>query len=214
MPSSPITGEVKGRGGIDALKDLFHTKKIMAYRAPGNCWSPPHTEALRDLGIKFDFSADFSPEPVYYRGVTFYPYAVIQHWKGGLSDYKTFLHSFMKHNFLVLGLHPSLIVNRSEWDSIYLKDNPKELLKTQPRPSEETESLLIRLELLLKQIKLLRQMKLLEVTPDLSKSKKNLVATRFLAQESYEKSVMWAKKYFNYEPKFLRCHFFRYFDII
>ena len=53
----PLTGKVKGEGGIFFLQDLFHLKKIKTYRAPGMSWNPPHLEALVDLGIKFDFSS-------------------------------------------------------------------------------------------------------------------------------------------------------------
>ena len=57
---NPVCGRIEGRGGILALKSLFPRKDIKAFRAPGNCWSPPHLECLRDLGIEYDFQCKSS----------------------------------------------------------------------------------------------------------------------------------------------------------
>ena len=69
---NPLNGQMEGKGGIFAVRSILGDKEIVAYRAPGFCWSPPHTEALRDLGVKFDFSSILAPTPVFYKGLTFY----------------------------------------------------------------------------------------------------------------------------------------------
>ena len=72
-----LTGEAKGEGGIIALRELFPHKRIVSFRAPGFCWSPPHLEALKTVGIEYDFSANLSSRKVCYNGITFYPYPLV-----------------------------------------------------------------------------------------------------------------------------------------
>ena len=61
---NPVTGEVEGSGGIQALRRLFPKKQIDSFRAPGYCWTPPHLDAMKTLGIKYDFSTNISIAPV------------------------------------------------------------------------------------------------------------------------------------------------------
>jgi len=210
---NPLTGEVEGRGGILLVRDLFPTKQIIAYRAPGCCWSPPHTEALRDLGIKFDFSSNFSSKPVYYKGLTFYPHPIIAQWQAKFSDYSIFWLSVLRHRVTVIGLHPSSFVNQDEWDSIYWDGNPKHITPPCPREIDEIESLFHSLNLFLKQIKWFEKMRLIEVVSSPRKSERNLTVTKNTVEKCYETIVAWAKKFFNYEPKFLRRHFFKFFNL-
>ena len=70
---NPLTGDVEGRGGLCALKKLFPHHSIVAFRAPGHCWTPPHVEALKSLGIKNHLSAHFSATPLEYKGISFDP---------------------------------------------------------------------------------------------------------------------------------------------
>lgn len=209
---NPLTGKMEGKGGIDSVRDLFHPKKITAYRAPGNSWSPPHLEALVDLGIKFDFSSSITSTPVHYRGITFYPNTFTQHWKGGLSDYQSLLYATLKYNVSVFDLHPTLYVNQNMWDSTYYEGNPRTLLKTPEIPLKEVRSLFVRLELLLKQINLLRNAKLIEVNPALSTPARDLVMSENDVQKCYEASIRWPEIFFNYKPKFIRAHFYKFFE--
>jgi len=65
---NPLTGKTEGKSGIHLLQDLFYPKKIEAYRALGMSWTPPHLEALADLGIKYDFSFNVTTsELVHYK---------------------------------------------------------------------------------------------------------------------------------------------------
>ena len=209
---NPLTGETEGRGGIRILRELFPSKRIEAYRAPTNCWSPPHLEALRDLGIKFDCSASISSVPVHYKGVTFYPRQILGDWHGNWSDYQLFLISILKNKTTVTGFHPSLFVNKNEWDTIYFKGNPKRLLPPTPRTPEEIEHLFHTFDLFLARVKLLQKIGLIEATSHLTKAEKMLVIDEKLADRCYEQSVKGARKWFNYKPRFLHDHFCKFFS--
>lgn len=206
---NPLTGEIEGKGGIEFLRGLFPSKSIVAFRAPGFCWSPPHLEALVKLGIKFDFSAYVSPRPVFYKGVTFFPYPIVV---DGFVGYRRF-QLISKGGIVVLDSHPSFLVNQDHWDIGYHSGNPQELVEVEPRSRIERGSLLFDFELLLKQMKLLEKMSLVEVRPDLGESRENVMVTEKAVEECYKRSVTWPRCFFGYEPRFLRSHFFRYFDV-
>lgn len=210
---NPLTGEVEGKGGIISLQDLFHPKKIETYRAPGNSWTPPHLEALVDLGIKFDFSSNITTStPVHYKRITFYPYTFTQQWKGYLSDYQHLLYAILKRKVAVFDLHPTLYVNQKIWDSIYYKGNPKNLFRVKERPLKKTESLFRRFELMLKHINLLRQAKLIDVDPDFSTPPKDLIMDENDVKNCYDASIQWPKRFFSYHPRFIRTHFYEFFE--
>ena len=209
---NPLNGEPEGKGGIEFLIDLFPKKNIIAFRAPGCCWSPPNLEALVKLGIKFDFSAYISTIPIYYKDVTFYPYPIYMGiYVEALSPYR-FLCSILKNKVTVLGWHPSDFVNKKFWDTIYLKGNPQKLYKVDPKTVEQTKFRFKEFELLLKWIKILGKLNLIKVTTDLEKGK-NMTITKEITQKSYKVSIYWAENVFGYKPKFLRSHFLRYFEI-
>ncbi len=206
---NPLTGEVEAEGGIKSLRKLFPNKKIVSFRAPGFCWSPPHLEALKKLGIEFDFSANVSSRPVYYEGIIFYPYPITI---VGFIYYRR-ISLMLNREITVLDSHPSFFANSRHWDFAYYKGNPNRFFEVQPRNRVETASLFLDLELLLKQIKLLESIRFAEVTPHLSRPKENLKITGKGVEKCYEKSMRWPRDFFGYEPKFLRSHFFRYFNV-
>jgi len=212
---NPLTGKVEGVGGLHFLQDLFHRKKIEAYRAPGMSWTPPHLEALVDLGIKFDFSSDITnSEPVCHKGVTFYPYTFTQKWEGSLSDYQCLLSAILKRKIAVFDLHPTLYVNQDMWDSIYFRGNPTTLLQVRERPRKETQSLFMRFELLLKQINFLRQTRLMDVDSNLNALSKDLILSENSVEKYYRGSMRWSKRFFNCNPRFIRAHFDEFFGAI
>jgi len=210
---NPLTGKIEGEGGIYLLQDLFHPKKIEAFRAPGMCWTPPHLEALNRLGIKYDFSSNLTfSETVFWKGITFYPYTFIQQWYGRLHDYECLLTSILKNKITVFDLHPTLLVNQSMWDEIYFKGNPKSLPKAQPRYSKEVERLFKEFEKLIKRINVLRKMKLIDTEPKLEPSNKKLSIDTKKIEKCYEASMSWSKTLFNYNPKYIKNHFYEFFD--
>lgn len=213
---NPLNGKVEGKGGIHSLRKLCPTKKIIAYRSPGYCWSPPHIEAIRDLGIRFDSSTNLAnasrTTSVHYKGITFYPCPTVAHWTGRVSDYRDFMLPLLRNKISVLGLHPSLFVNRNEWDSIYHSGNPKHITKPLMRNHHEIKSLFSRFNLLLSQLAWLQKTKVVNITTDLKKSDKEMTMNEEAVERCYETSVMWAQQYFNYKPRFFRQHFFEFFD--
>jgi hypothetical protein len=209
---NPYDGKIEGEGGIIFLRKLFPTKQITAYRAPGNCWSPPHFEALVRLGIRFDFSLDISSVPVYYKGVTFYPCPVFQHWKGTLSDYQILLYSLLKHNYAILDFHPSLYVYEGMWDSIYMYRDMQKLFAVRPLSQEKIKSLVARLDLLFHLFEEAKKMKTVEITSTLRKAKRKLQLTKSDVEKCYMSSMKWTESYFHYKPKFIRYHFLKYFN--
>ncbi len=209
---NPITGDPEKDGGIYALQDLFHPKKIEAFRAPGTCWAPPHLEALHSLGIKYDFSTNLTySEPIFYKGLTFYPYTVTQQWNGTAYDYECLISSILRHKITILDLHPTLLVNKTEWDSIYYKGNPKTLTIVPQRPAEEIELLFQKLELLMKRIKALQKTKIIDTSITFNASNKKLTLNKEKINDCYQTSMQWAVNRFNCNPKFVKNHFHVFF---
>ena len=209
---NPLTGEIEGEGGIYFLQDLFHPKKIEAFRAPGMCWTPPHLEALHSLGIKYDFSSNLSfSEPVFWRRITFYPFTFSQEWKGTFYDYECLFHSILKNRVTILDIHPTLFVNRVMWDSIYYRGNPRFLSRSPVRSLKESSSLLKRFEALMKRIRVFQKIKLIDAAPKLESASKRLIIDAEGIRRCYSSSISWAKKYFNYHPRFILHHFREFF---
>jgi peptidoglycan/xylan/chitin deacetylase (PgdA/CDA1 family) len=210
---NPLTGKVEGKGGIYFLQDLFHPRKIEAYRAPGMSWTPPHLEALAKLGIKYDFSSNITlSEPVHYQGIVFYPDTFTQQWEGSLYNYQCLFAAILKRKIAILDIHPTIFVNQNMWDIIYYKGNPKTLQRAHERPLKETRSLFKKFELLLKQINLLRHAKLIEVDPNLNTQPKDLTVSKNEVQKYYETSMRWPTKRFNFKPRYIRDHFHQFFE--
>jgi len=210
---NPLTGKMEGEGGIYSLQDLFRPKKIETYRAPGMSWTPPHLEALTNLGIKYDFSSNITlSEPVHYKAIDFCPCTFIQKWDGSLVDYQVFSYAILKRKVAILDLHPNLYVNQSEWDSIYHKGNPRTLQKIPQRPLKEVTSLFTKFELLLKIISISHHIKLVKVDPHPSISTRDLVVSENIVQKCYEASIIWPKRFFDYNPRFIYNHFQEFFE--
>lgn len=209
---NPLTGAVEGTGGIEFLRELFSKKKIASFRAPGLCWSPPHLEALKSLGISFDFSACISSTPVYYKGITFYPDAAFID-AFNRSEYRCLGGSILRNRTTVLGLHPNPFVNQCNWDSIYYDDNPKELCEVPSKSRKDTQALMQRLDHFLTYLHFLEKSRIVKVTPSLMETKLETQIDKETAEKSYQMSVSWAKTCLNYEPKFIHSHFMRFFNI-
>jgi peptidoglycan/xylan/chitin deacetylase (PgdA/CDA1 family) len=211
---NPLNGNIEDKGGILALRSLFSNKQILSYRAPGFCWSPPHTEALRDLGIKFDFSANFARYSVFYKGLTFYPFPVLREWSGHLDKhyYTLFLSSILKNKIVVICLHPSWFISSNTWDSIYHKGNPKHLNPPSLRSSCEFKSIFRSFTLFLKRANYIENIGLIEINANLKKSDTVFSVSKEGIENIYEHSMRWPKQYFGYEPKYLRKHFYEFFN--
>jgi peptidoglycan/xylan/chitin deacetylase (PgdA/CDA1 family) len=210
---NPLTGKVEGEGGIYALQDIFRPKRIISFRAPGMSWTPPHLEALRDLGVEFDFSSSISlSETFKYRGMNFYPYTFIQHWEGMQLDYKSLVSALLKRKIAVFDLHPTLCVNQRMWDSIYHRGNPESLTRVPERAPKEADKLFRRFELFLRQILFLQKLKLIRIDSELNMSTRDLTLSKNRIRVLYEESMRWPKRYFNFTPRFAYGHFQEFFE--
>jgi peptidoglycan/xylan/chitin deacetylase (PgdA/CDA1 family) len=216
---NPLTGAVEGSGGIHALRALFPKKQLVSYRAPGYCWTPPHLDALKTLGITYDFSTNISIKPISYHGITFYPFTILLiNWQGGIRQHGYLQKITLKREVSVLTIHPSTMVNQLDWDIGYyhkgnnLKLNPITLAQPPPRTPSETASIFLSFDFLLRHLKALKKINLLKVTPELKMANSTLRPSAMSAAKCYEMSMAWAKG-FGYEPQFLYGHFMRFFEI-
>lgn len=207
---NPLTGAIEGKGGLYALRALFPQKKIVAFRAPGFCWTPPHLDALKTLGITHDFSTNLSSSTCNYNGMNFYPRQTLYIFQS-LTNYK-FLSNLLIREVSTFLLHPNEIVKHS-WDAIYRKSNPKTLVQPPSKSSAEITFLLRKLDLLFRRISDFQKIRLLEVTPRLEIAGKTIEPTLLDVERYYKSSMSWAKYSFGYQPIFLHKHFIRFFGI-
>ena len=215
---NPLTGEIEGSGGIHALQSLFPKKQIVAFRAPGYCWTPPHLEAMKTLGITYDFSTNISIDPFNFRGITFYPFTILlANWQGGIHEHFYLQRLTLKRKISVLTIHPSTMINRLDWDLIYypknnnFKLNPTNLTPPPSRSPAEALSKYRRFDTLLKHLKSLQKFHLLRITPELEKTNMTLCPASLDVTKCYDMSIKWAEG-FEYKPKFLYSHFARFFE--
>jgi hypothetical protein len=215
---NPLTGEIEGSGGIHALQALFRKKQIAAYRAPGYCWTPPHLDAMKTLGITHDFSTNISIEPISYRGITFYPFTILlANWHGGIREHSYLQRLTLRRKTSVLTIHPSTMVNQLDWDLIYyskfnnFKFNPTNLAQPPARSPAEVTSILHKFDLLLRHLRTLQKVHLLKVTSTLKTANETLLPTLKDAEKCYNLSIKWAEGY-GYKPKFLHRHFIQFFE--
>ena len=197
-----MTGAIEGAGGIHALQALFPKKHIVSFRAPGYCWSPPHLDALKTFGISYDFSAKLSSDLIAYRDVTFYPYPLFpDDWRGGFRKHLHLQKFIMKRKVSVLTIHPSKLVNTSDWDLIYYskfnggKLNPEKLIQLPARNPAEISCLFDKFELLLKHLRYLQRINVLTVTSPLKKANSTLHPAIVDVENYYKFSVKWATEF-------------------
>lgn len=214
---NPLTGATEGSGGIEALRALFSKKQITAFRAPGYCWSPPHLEALKTLGITYDFSTNISVKLIGFHGITFYPFTILPYnWQGGIREHYYLQRITLERAISVLTIHPSTMLNQLDWDLIYYHNynssttNPKNLSEPPARSPAEAALIFHKFDLLLKHLKSLQKMHLLEVTPKLKTTNTSLNPSSIHTAKYYKQSIEWAEG-FGYKPKYLYDHFVRFF---
>ena len=207
-----LTGQIEGEGGVLALRNLFNNNEVVSYRAPGFCWSPPHSEALRDMGMKFDFSTNIAASPISYKGISFYPYPDYFEWEGGFSNYKKFLSKTIKRPVTVMVFHPSLFVYQKHWDFIYYRENPKFVTNPGVRTISEFKQRFHDFDLFLKRAKNFQDIGLTEITTNFKECNRVSAPSIDKINEICDFSLVWPRQFFGYEPKFLRNHFLKFFS--
>lgn len=219
---NPLSGKIDGKGGLLTLHRVFPQKKIVSFRAPGFCWSPPHLDALKKLGIRFDFSTNLSPIPVYYKRITFYPFPILGFemltsnflplGNMKLTSMVRLIQKSVVWHPLVFFLHPHDFTNGELWDQDYFVNNPTGLHTVRTRNWHETAKLLKCFELFLRRVHSLADKGVLEVTPALEEGLLKIHFTNKQIIHSYRRSVQWCTRFFNYTPKFVLNHFYQYFN--
>jgi len=213
---NPFTGALEGRGGITLLRDLFPSKRIVSFRAPGYCWSPAVSQALHKLGVIFDFSTDLADNPVYYKGITFYPYAFQVFPPEGHDFnmvYPYLLFFFSKKHVTTLLFHPHSIINKTYWDTIFFSENPTMLVSPMERSQREKSHFLWQFSVFLKQISALQRAGAVKVISSLHQSSEMLKPTKQLVRRAYLRSVKWPVRCFKYHPRFLYSHYLKFFEL-
>jgi len=113
----------------------------------------------------------------------------------------------------VADLHPSFFLNKVEWDSIYWKENPIQLVAPAEREPAEILTRLETFAIFLKRIKALEKSGLFRIGGCPSESHNEISITRQIAIQGYQHSIRWPRRWFSYEPKFLEQHFLTFFDV-
>lgn len=200
-----FNGCIKGKGGILSLRQKFPEKEITSFRAPFLCWVPSHLEALRKLGLKFDFSSDISNLPVFHKGITFFPYPVVI--DSMFSNFHVFLKKMWSEEFIVLLMHPSHAMFEMGESHYEQHNNPFIPVEIKKCTHLQTKFRFRELELLFLGLCLLQRKKLIQIKNSLEESEKSLDQKLVNVANVYEKSVWAPKNLFGYKPKYLLSHF-------
>jgi len=207
----PLTGKLDGRGGIHVLRDLFPNTQVKAFRAPDYCWSPPHLDALKALGIQHDFSTKLFEEPTRYKGIVFHPYPSCHQWMGRHTNVQ-FLRSFFSKRSIALNFHDWNFVNAKAWNDCYAFRNPEKLSPVDPRNPDEEKNLFLTFESFLREMQNLQKMGLIEVTSGLETVPTCPSIDRTKVKKTCAEIASWYNRYYHYEPKYLCQHFRRFFQ--
>jgi len=207
---NPLTGAIEGRGGINSLRESFPDHQIEAFRAPDYCWSPPHLQALTELGIKCDFSTKLFPEPAAFKRITFYPYPICHNWNRR-NVFAALIRALLSKRTVVLNFHDWYFVNADAWNQCYLIGNPEKLIMASPRSREEMMMMFSTFELFTSKIKALQRTGLFEITPELELLSGDRSIDRASATKRCSEMAALYKRYYHYEPRYLCRHFITFF---
>jgi len=204
-------GQVDGNGGIMSLRQTFPHNSITCFRAPFLAWSPPHLEALRKLGIVFDFSSDISRQPLTFRGITFYPSPLVidgveaTFVHRGPEDIfpKPLVNIFLQRAVTVLLMHPSSLISTKS----FVKNGESHVVAGDMK----TKLVFSFLRLLFDWMRFLQEANFIEVTSSLSENWEPLNVEKVDVERIYQASVRAPKRLFNSDPKFIRSHYVRFF---
>ena len=208
---NPETGQIEGKGGIFALRETFPKNEVACFRAPFFGWSPPHLEALKKLGIGFDFSSIISEDPISFRGIVFYPYSIPIDsalrtfvYKGPKDFFpKPILSAMLRRKIIVLAMHPPALLVKNLYagrDEYNIGGNVR------------AKFVFSLLKLLLDEICFLQKSNLIEVTSSLSQNWQSLRVENVDVERIYGGSVQHVTRLFNSNPRFVLSHFKRFFD--
>lgn len=212
---NPLTGELEGKGGILALKELFPHKRVVSFRAPGFSWSPPHLEALKTLEIEYDFSAAISSKKVSHKGITFFPYPLeIMPPEGrplNFSMYRLLLYRIFSRRTVVIVMHPHSLINAEPWDAVYWRKNPRKLVECLKKTDDQITKCFSDFRGFLRSLNILRKSGMITVSPPLKPANSVHINEQMLS-ETYKRAIAWYSQFFNHHPRYLLRHFAVFFD--
>lgn len=216
---NPITGLEEGPGGLKKLEATFG-QEIDSFRAPSCAWAPPHLDALKRLGIDFDFSTFISRTPFLHRGIIFYPAPI---WAGfQIRSFSSALHyvtgvylkalSKWRDKILVFGVHPSHFVNSEWWDSIYRSENLKKLRGVNGVSKDIVEKSYRAFEVMIENLRTLERIGLVRITCFPRKTTQTHLMKADEIRRVYEENL---QRYINVyrsdlKPRYLFSHFKRF----
>jgi len=206
----PLSGNIRGKGGILSLRQIFPEKEIVSFRAPFFCWSPPHVEALRDLEFRFDFSADISNVPVLHKGVTFFPYPIMI--DSPVANFPVIAKKILSQDFCILLMHPSHLMFKPDKLFYYQYNNPFHPVRIRKRFSTQVTAKFLELETFFFILNLLRRKGLIKLTNRVERAENILDPQEIDVAKVYNKSLHAAKKLFGYKPKYLPSHFYNFIE--
>jgi len=218
----PLTGMEQGIGGLRVLSEVFPEKRIISFRAPCCAWAPPHLEALRKLGIDFDFSTYISSVPFKHGGMTFFPsplWATYQVWsyygmiRYGMDVYLNLLRRVLKNKIVVLAGHPCQFVNAVWWDSIYRNQRFGRIRCVEELPIRTTERSLYMFGLLLRGLARLHRKGLIRIMSSFQESNGKLSLDRRRVSTLYSENLERYLRGYGidgWKPRYLFSHFERF----
>lgn len=208
---NPKTGRIGREDGILSLRETFPKNAIRCFRAPFLGWSPPHLEALKHLGIIYDFSSNISHFPVRFRGITFYPYPVPID-----GVVRTFVHKgpgdfllqpitsvFLRKKVTVLSMHPS---------NLPIKNLFASADRLRVGGEVRTKVAVSFLRLLLDRIQLFQKTNLIEVTSSPTQNWQSLNPEEIDVESVYQRSVENVIRLFDCNPRYIFLHFMRFLN--
>ncbi|MHA1225641.1 MAG: hypothetical protein ACTSPV_02750 [Candidatus Hodarchaeales archaeon] len=225
----PYTGEINGIGGIQLLRESFPEKNIKSFKAPFDYFSPPHVEALRELGLTHVFSCDLYNKPFFFKGLTFYPKTYymdgvftkliklndVNHYHkkhtNSISLFLPFLIERFKSEFIILGIHPShFYYGIEKLKNIYRRQMYPFHLRKKRQLSIDIDFYL--LDLFYKKLYRLQKMNLVDVEPDLFDSNMFLNPNEINIGKNYQYCISLTSNIYGYNPKYLLNHYRYFFD--
>ena len=211
---NPLTGKPEGEGGISTLREAFGNKNVVAFRAPGHCWTPPHLDALQRLGIRFDFSAKLFQNGVPYNGIVALNGVYFLPFPTNMENSLPYLSYLLcRRRKLVLEGHEWSFVNSRSWDEIFRRRNPPLLIRTPLRTEREIASKFGEINYLAKYLRVLRKLRILKIM-QLNEHRygKKLYFRESEILQTYDVAMRWARTFLRYKPKHILSHFHRFFE--
>ena len=209
---NPKTGKIEGEGGILALRKTFPRNEIVSFRAPFFGWSPPHLEALKKLGIKYDFSSNISKNPSSFKEITFYPSPIpiddcleATFVRKEPTDVFPQLISriLLRRKVTVLLMHPPTML---------VKNPCADRDQYQFAGKIRTKFIISLLKFLIARVDFLQKTNLIEVTSTMNKNWPSPILEKKDVEKIYWQSVQSLMRLFNSNPRFILSHFMHFFD--